>query len=82
MVVVFETPKLCTPTVGALTLWLETDVFVRDVLLENTVCACDCYADRGGCTVSVDRNAKQHYLRLNMPKRCYLGVHRGFLATF
>ena len=33
----------CTPTLGALTPWLETDVFVvfvKDVPLENPVCVC------------------------------------------
>ena len=40
VVVAFETLKLCTPTLGALTPWLEIVVFVvfdRDVPLENPV---------------------------------------------
>ena len=38
VVVAPEILKLCTPTLGALTPWLETVVFVRDVPLEKPVC--------------------------------------------
>ena len=38
VVVAPEMLKLCTPTLGALTPWLETEVFDRDVPLENPFC--------------------------------------------